>query len=322
MTTGGIQSQIYTQPAPAVAGDFASANPRYSTLAGPGGVVAGPSGLTIGAFAWLSGFPDGDGAPAQASNSGSGNVAGFVGRNQQGLITTYLTSSGMVIPAGFQATIFSAGDFWIKNGNASIAAEPGMKAYANFATGAATFGLPATPTTTTQTTATIATGTAATFTGSIAGEILTITGAVANTLYLGALLSGTGVATGTQITSQLTGAAGAAGTYTVNVGEQSVASTALTATPYLAAGTGGSGIVLGSVISGVSTGVTGVVVNGVVTAIITAGTNVVVQLPYPGTGTATTSTITFGLNDETSWYCRSFGNAGELVKISNVPGLG
>ncbi len=320
--SGGIQSQTYTQPAVGVAGDFCSANPRYATLAGPGGIVAGPSGLTVGLFAWLNGFADGDGAPAQASNYGLGLVAGFVPRLQQGLNTTYLSASGLAIPAGFEATLASAGDFWVKNTNASLAAFPGMKAYANYATGAATFALPATPTTTTQTSATIATGTAATFTGSIFENILTITGTVTNTLYLGALLSGTGVAAGTNITSQLTGSTGAAGTYTVNTFENNVASTALTATPYLAAGTGGSGIVVGSYISTVSTGVTGVCVGGVVTAIITAGTSVVVQLPYPGTGTATTSTITFNINQETSWYCRSFGNAGELVKISNVPGLG
>ena len=160
--SGGIQSQIYTQPAVGIAGDFCSANPKYATLAGPGGIVAGPSGLTVGLFAWLNGFADGDGAPAQASNSGLGPVAGFVPRLQQGLNTTYLSAAGLSIPAGFEATLASAGDFWVKNGNASLAAFPGMKAYANFATGVATFALPATPTTASQTSATIATGTAAT----------------------------------------------------------------------------------------------------------------------------------------------------------------
>ena len=87
-----------------------------------------------------------------------------------------------------------------------------------------------------------------------------------------------------------------------------------------AAGTGGTGIVVGSVISATSTGSSGVVVNAVVTAIPSVVTSVVVAIPYPGTGTNSTATLTFNINQETSWYCRSFGNAGELVKISNVPG--
>ena len=335
MALGGIQTQVNTQPAVGIVGDFASANPRYSVDAGPGGIVAGPSGLTIGLFAWLN-FPgDGDNSPSQANNYASGGwasgnagtnagaVAGFVGRAQQGLITAYLASSGLVIPAGFQATLYSGGDFWIVNANASTPAFPGNKAYAAFTTGKATFAAAGAPTTTTQTTATIAAGTAATFTGSIQGTILTITGTVTNTLYLGALLSGTSVVTGTQIVSQLTGTTGAAGTYAVNIGDQLVpAGTSLTATPYIANGTGGSGITVGSVLTATSTGSSGVVVGAVVTALATTGANVVVAMPYPGTGTNTTATLTFSENVETSWYCRSYGNAGEIVKISNVPALG
>ncbi|WP_144378517.1 hypothetical protein [Mesorhizobium amorphae] len=125
--SNGIQSSVTVQPAVGVVGDFASANPRFSQLAGPGAIVAGPSGLVIGKFAWLSySQVDGDGAPAAANNFGSGAVAGFVGRAQQGLITTYLSPAGMTIPAGFQATLFSGGDFWAQNSGAS-AARPGMK---------------------------------------------------------------------------------------------------------------------------------------------------------------------------------------------------
>jgi hypothetical protein len=226
----------------------------------------------------------------------------------------------MVIPTGFQMALMSSGDYWVKNENATAVAIYGMKAYADFGTGKATFALAGAPTTTTQTTATIATGTAATFQGSISGNILTITGAVTNTLYLGALLSGgSGMVTGTQIVSQLTGTTGAAGTYALNIPEQTVASAALTATPYLAGGTGGAGIVLGSTLTTASTGTTGVVVGGIVTAIITAGTSVVVMLPSPGTGTNTTATLTFEQNIETKWIAMSTGAAGELVKISSWP---
>ncbi len=33
---------------------FATPTRAYSVDAGPGGIVAGPSGLTVGRFAWLS----------------------------------------------------------------------------------------------------------------------------------------------------------------------------------------------------------------------------------------------------------------------------
>lgn len=49
------QTQVFYQPAPAVAGDFASTNTnRFVVLAGPGGLVAGAAGLTVGLFAWLA----------------------------------------------------------------------------------------------------------------------------------------------------------------------------------------------------------------------------------------------------------------------------
>jgi hypothetical protein len=42
--TGGFQTSTTDQPAFAVAGDFASQNPYFTFDAGPGGLVAGPSG--------------------------------------------------------------------------------------------------------------------------------------------------------------------------------------------------------------------------------------------------------------------------------------
>jgi hypothetical protein len=331
LTTLGIQSQVNTRQAPAVVGDFTDANPRYSTLAGEGGVVAGPSGLTIGLFAWLnSEWLDSDGAPAAANNFGGGPVAGFVGRNQQGLITTYLSDAGMNIPAGFEVTIFSAGGFWVLN-NGAGAAYPGMKAYANPANGQASFAAAGAPSTAQATLSTIAAGTAATFNGTIggaSGNVLMTTGAVTNTIYPGAVLTGAGVPTGVTIVAQLTGTPGGAGTYALNVSELSIASEALTATPYVWDATGGvttGTISLGSVITSSGTP-TGVVNGAVVTAVATPAANkyIVGMVNNPGLamGTAASGTIVVSTNVETSWYCRSTGAAGELVKISNVPGLG
>lgn len=317
--SNGIQSSVTVQPAPGVVGDFASANPRFSQLAGPGAIVAGPSGLLIGKFAWLSySQVDGDGAPAAANNNGSGPVAGFVGRAQQGLITTYLSSAGMLIPAGFQATLFSGGDFWALNTGAS-AARPGMKAYASFTTGDVTFAAAGAPTTTSAATTAIAAGTAATGTGTIQGNVLTISG-VTNTIYPGAVVTGTGVASGTTVAAQISGTPGGAGIYAVNIPSQSVASTAITVTPYVMTVGGsvtGPAITTGAVIQSSGTP-TGVVIGAPVTAQITGTTFVVAT----GGGTAVSGTVVLALNVETSWYAKSFGAQNEIVKISNVPAIG
>lgn len=318
--SGGIQQSVTVQPAVGVVGDFASANQRFSQLAGPGAIVAGPNGLVIGKFAWLSySQVDGDGAPAAANNFGSGAVAGFVGRAQQGLITTYLTPAGMTIPAGFQATLFSGGDFWALNSGVS-AARPGMKAYASFVDGSVTFAAAGAPTTTSAATTAIAAGTAATGTGTIQGNVLTISG-VSNTIYPGAVVSGSGVASGTTIAAQISGTPGGAGIYAVNIPSQSVASTAITITPYVMTVSGavtGPAITTGAVIQSAGGTPTGVVVGAPVTAQITGTTFVVAT----GGGVVTSGTVVLALNVETSWYGKSFGANGEIVKISNVPGIG
>jgi hypothetical protein len=71
----------------------------------------------------------------------------------------------------------------------------------------------------------------ASFTGSITGNILTVTGILSGALAQGQTLSGTGITAGTKITQFLTGAGGninEQGTYQVNI-NQTVASTTVTA---------------------------------------------------------------------------------------------
>ncbi|MFG1417182.1 hypothetical protein V5F38_05130 [Xanthobacter sp. V0B-10] len=134
-----FQTQVNTVPAPAVAGDFATTNPRYSLPAGPGGLVAGASGVTVGLFAWLSSSTvDTDGAPALVNNTGSGVPAGIVPREQQALITTYLQEAGNLVPAGFPVSVLSGADLWVKNAGAS-AVTVGMVAFAKTADGTASF---------------------------------------------------------------------------------------------------------------------------------------------------------------------------------------
>jgi hypothetical protein len=129
-----FQTVINVTQAPAVAGDFASTNPRHHALSTAGGWVAGTSGLTVGLFAWS------DSTGTVLSNSGSGAPTGFVHREMQGMITTYLPGEyGATIPAGFGVgSLFDAGDFWVKNTGAG-SVTIGQKAFASTTTGQVQF---------------------------------------------------------------------------------------------------------------------------------------------------------------------------------------
>lgn len=128
-----FQTQVNITQAPAVAGQFASVNPRHSALTVEGGFVAGASGVTVGLFAWA------DATGRLLSNTGTSLPAGFIARTEQALITTYLTEYGNTIPAGFAVgDVFSGGDFWVKNAGAG-AVTVGQKAFANLANGTISF---------------------------------------------------------------------------------------------------------------------------------------------------------------------------------------
>lgn len=321
----GFQTQVGTIQAPAVEGDFASANPRASVLAGEGGLVAGNAilggisqgGVVVGRFAWLSYLAiDNDEAPAVGNNFGAGVPAGIVHREQQGLITTYLAEAGMVLPTGFALTLFNDGDFWIKN-RGSTAAQVGMKAYANNSDGSCRFGVAGAPLTASGSTSSIA---AATFniTGSIADNILTATVINSGSVQPGGTISGTGVATGTKVLGQvLPLKAGEAlngiGRYYVSIPQQVVASTTIAGTYGVltvggtVAGTWGAGqlitgtnVVAGTTTYNQLTGTTG-----------GAGTYVV------DNNTVVSSTaITAQVDTETKWYAKSAGAVGDIIKIS------
>ena len=322
--SGGVQTSVNSLPAVGVAGDFASANPFYSYNAGAGGLVAGANGLTVGLAAWVNySTVDGDNSPATVNNTGSGVPDGIVHRHQQATITAFLADGTMVIPAGYNAGIVTAADLWVAN-TGSGQALPGQKAYAAFTTGKFTFAATGNPTTASATASVISTGTAATFTGSIAGNVLTAA-SVTNTIYPGAVLSGGTVASNTVITSQLTGTTGGAGTYAVNIAEQTVASASLTATPYVLDTTGGTvtgTIALGSTVATAAGTATGTVVGMGVYSLNQPATGkhvVAPNLPGVAAGTVTSGTITMASNVETLWTCRSVGLTGELVKITRLP---
>lgn len=311
--TAGFQQQVYQQPAVAVAGDFASANPYWSYDAGPGGLVAGPGGLVIGRFAWTFPPVDPNGTNTIAVNHGAGPVAGFVHREMQGLITGFLADAGMTIPAGIQCTLHTGGDYWVVN-DGTTEANVGMKAYANFADGKVSFAATGSPLAGAVATGSIAASTGS-FTGSIAGDILTITAVGSGVVVPGGILSGSGVTSGTQVISQLTGTTGGVGTYLINFTEQTVASTTISETygTFTAAsgltGTFGIGDVLSG--SGVTTGTT-------ITALGTGTGGLGTYIVSP-TQTAGSTSISAATNVETKWIAMSSGLAGEMVKISAQP---
>lgn len=321
-------SQVNAQQAPAVEGDFASANPRKTVLAGEGALVSGDGivagvlagGIVVGRFGWLSyAGVDSDNAPAIVNTFGAGLPAGLVHRIQVGLITKYLAPASLVLLKGQQTTLFNDVDLWIKNTGAALA-QVGFKAFANFADGTAYFAAAGTtPAGGSGSASSIA---AATFTatGSIADNVLSVTNVAAGNLYAGATFSGTNVATGTKIVSQLTstetdGHLGGMGTYAVSIPNQTVASTALSGTygVLTVGGTVVAGFAAGQLITGTGISVPTTVYQQLTGATGVAGTYVV------DVNTVVSSTaITSQASIETKWIAKSVGATGEIVKVSNV----
>lgn len=307
-----FQTQVYVQPTMAIAGDFASTNPRFVVDAGPGGLVAGTN-LFVGRFAWTTPPLDPNGTAQIANCNGSGSVTGFVHREQQGIFTAYLQEVSMQIAQGFPITLFSGGDFWVVN-SGSGEATVGMKAYANFSNGLVTFAATGSPTqNATSTASTIAAATAS-VTASISGNIMTVTAVGSGTLYPGSLLT-SGAASGTTLGQQISGTTGGIGTYYVSIPEQTVASTTIgTSYGLLTIGgtvTGSYGI--GSVITGGGTA-TGTIITALGTGTGGAGTYIVNL-----TQTVNSAALDANGNVETKWIAMSAAAAGELIKISSHP---
>lgn len=310
--TGGFQTSINTLQAPAVPGDFASANPRATVLAGPGGLIAGPGGLVVGRFC----FRDSSDLRkvTNAYLGGAAQVAGFVAREQQGLNTTYLSNASNSIPAGFGATVFKEGEFWAQN-DGSAEATPGMNVYANFADGKATAGTAATKSG--ALTGSIA---ASTFsvTGSIADNLMTVTAVGSGTIVAGATISGTNVASGSKVVRQVSGTAGGIGVYEVSIAEQTAASTTIS-------GTYGTMTVTAAPSGALAVGMTltdgsgGAVVGSRITQLLTGTGGTGTYVLDNNTAVTSQTDIQFAMNVLTKWYVDSFALAGEPMKITSWP---
>jgi hypothetical protein len=203
----GFQTSVNDELPLPTPGSFASCNPRHALVSGDSQFVAGPLGVTVGAFCWVNG------TKAQSYSTGV-KPDGIVANELQATITTWLAETTSTINPGLPVVPYSGGDFWLKMVGA---ATRGFKVYADLSTGLVSRAAAA--------------GTAATVGGTstastIAGTTLTIGGTVAGTSYkVGQIITGGTTAAGTVITALVTGTGGA-GTYTVNI-SQTVASAAL-----------------------------------------------------------------------------------------------
>lgn len=286
-----FQSRVNLTPAPAVEGDFASANPRSVVLAGPGGLVAGSQGVTVGKFAWIQ--PD----FKTVDNFSAGPVApdGFVHREQQALITVYLAEASMVIPQGFPVTLHNSGDFWVKNlGPAALT--KGATVYAGYADGGAYSSAPAGASATGSIGSTNTAAIGSTSTGSaVAGnpfeiDLTSVTGVVS----VGDEVAGTGIPANAQIVSQISGTPGGAGRYELNVQNTASAATITTFGTVLVVSATTGQISVGDTVSGGAGFPVGAVVVSQISG--TAGGAGSYQLSAPATQyvASATGVTTFG----------------------------
>ena len=297
----GFQTAVNNSNPIGVEGDFASANPRASAHAGEGGLVAGPEGVTVGRFAWI----DADGVTVHNYGDGATAPDGYIHREQQGLITTYLAESSNVIPGGFPITLLTAGDFLAQvRGNA---ATKGAAVYASYADGTPQIG--AAPA---GASATGSIGATFTATRNSASQ-LTVT-AVTGLISIGDTISGTGVPAGTTIAGQVSGTTGGAGVYSTNVDTTAAAATVTSFGNVLNVTAVASGTLpVGAAISG-----TGVPANATIASQVSgaAGGVGVYTLEVSATAYAASTALTTVGGVLTKWTARSVAAVGSLTTIS------
>lgn len=297
----GFQNRVNLQQAPAVAGDFASSNPRATVIAPEAGFVAGAGGVVVGKFAWV----DADGRTVHSYGSAPAAPDGFVHREENALITTYLGESSNVIPVGFPVILHRSGDFFgLVEG--STAATKGAAVYAGYSDGSINIGsAPA---------GFSATGSiGATFTATGSGTDLT-TSVVTGLISIGDEISGTGVPAGTTIVSQTSGTTGGAGVYVTSVATTASAATVTSFGIVLNITAVASGTVsVGDPVSG--TGVpSGAVIASSVSG--TSGGVGIYKISVAATAYAASTTLTGVGGVLTTWTASLAAAVGELTAIS------
>lgn len=309
---GSFQTSVNLYNPIGVEGDFASANPRATALTPGldsngnqiGGFIAGPNGVTVGQFAWV----EADGQTVNNYATGNVKPTGFVHRDQQGLLTSYLQAAGTLIPPGFPVTLMVEGDFFdlIAGGSSAVY---GSSCYARYSDGALFIG--SLPTGGSGTGSIGATFTASAGTPSTELVVTSVTGLIS----IGDTVSGTGIAAGTTILSQVSGTTGGAGTYVLSA---SNTCSAATVTSF------GVTVNVTAVSSGtfsVGDSVTGTnVPSGATIASQVSGTPGgvgVYTLDIPATQYVSSETLTIVAGILTGWVAKTPAAVGQLVQISS-----
>lgn len=107
-----FQNQVFITPAQALPGDFASSNPMVYKLSSTGVMVADSSGVKVGQFAALNANGTVTTVPGSAPSGGLSRI-GFVHRETNAQIVTFLAESGYTIQPGQAVALFGTGDFFI-----------------------------------------------------------------------------------------------------------------------------------------------------------------------------------------------------------------
>lgn len=209
----GFQTFVNNPLPKGVPGDFAGANIRANVVAGAFAYYATPAGVQVGVGAWFN--P----ATKQASNYYQGSAfKGFVHREGQTVITTFLGIASMGILSGEAVTGMAEGDFW---GLFNAGATAAQKVYFDALTGALTSA------------ATGGTVVGSNATGSITSSVYTSTDAdqTGSAIAVNQVITGAGIPAGTYIASaagtgsgtHLWNLANADGTAIANVTSEAIA---------------------------------------------------------------------------------------------------
>lgn len=214
----GFQRVVNQQPAPAVAGDFASNNPRTSLVpAVEAGLVAGDANVRVGYFAWAANDGKVYSSLAAAAAVGGATI-GFVARQPNipsALITAFLGESIMTLQAGLPVTLQTSGDYWVD----LVAIDPNDAIFALATTGAPSLVDDATTEPTGYAGASqskVNAVTAATTVIAVTTGIMQVVTMASGVIEAGQRVTGTGVPFGTNVLYQISGTPGGAGFYQTN----------------------------------------------------------------------------------------------------------
>lgn len=106
-----FQTQVYVNPAQGQPGDFASSNPMFYQMSSNGKMVADSAGVQVGHFAQMNDDGTVTSLPVSAPDA---SRIGFVHREANAQIITFLADNSYTIYQGLPVALFSKGDFFVK----------------------------------------------------------------------------------------------------------------------------------------------------------------------------------------------------------------